>query len=341
MTSAVCDYETDQLDRLATVGLTLAVDTEFEGGWTITSQFTCRDCEGRIRAQIYRLRGVEEPLDFSLEQSFGGLEQNDKWPRNVGAGILTPELSPFVVVRDLLSISAAYPVSRTEGHRRLRDSRFPITNGEWDRDRARWCIPQIDLVLVGHFLPADLARVFGHQFYSDHFAKATGVGDIELLSGRRLAFAQGSGTRTNDRPVVEFAATVDGRLYAIRLKTVDTTLPFGSGSLDRLCEAFLRAHKIDVFSLEEKANMLSTFRRRPREAFSYAIRDAVLVLRLYEEMSRQDREIFAAFDIPPLDVPAMRGTVGGRVASTTTGAIYSNQLRLQEFVLGLLEEGGS
>ncbi len=92
--------------------------------------------------------------------------------------------------------------------------------------------------------------------------------------------------------------------------------------------------------------MLTTFRRRPIESFSYALRDVVLELRLFEEMRTRDRAIFTSLGIPAHEIPEMRGTVGGRVstfltAATKESAQGSEKLQSARQVKKLMRAGDS
>jgi hypothetical protein len=333
------------IEVLAQTSITIAIDTEFEGTKTLTAQFAARDRAGRLCVQVYRSSEIEEPPALNLAEILGGLDGGLTLPRVYRIGILTRDLSPLRIIGDLLGIQDVISVSREIGYQRLRNPDVQPLNGEWDQRRGGWRVPQINVVLVGHFLAADLSRVFGRNFFRELFRPVPGVSDIELTGLGRLSFSQGQGVRANHDPIVEFAQTLDGRLYAIRLRTVDTTLPFGPGSLDRHSQTFLGVRKIDSINAYEKQRMLSTFRSRPSDSFAYAIRDAVLELRLHEEMQRRDREIFTAFDIPSDDIPAMRGTVGGRVsaflvAATKGAARGSERLHGERSIKARLRAGG-
>ena len=61
-------------------------------------------------------------------------------------------------------------IARHHDNAMLRDPELDLADAEWDEERRRWKLPKIELVLIGHFLTADLGRVFGRDFYTELFA---------------------------------------------------------------------------------------------------------------------------------------------------------------------------
>ncbi len=244
MTTLVSGIGTDVVDRLSQTGLTVAVDTEFEGLKTLTAQFASRAVDGRLLVHAYRAPEIPEPSALDVREILSGLEVPNRLPIACPIGVLRPELSPVCIIRDLVGISDLTPVTRAYGHQLLHNHDVRPANGDWDEQRRCWRIPSIEMTVVSHFLSADLGRIFGRAFYWNLFEQVHGASDIHLTCNRRLSFAQGEGARVNHRPIVEFAATSDGRAYAIRLQTVDTTLPFGGGSLDQHGQTFLGARRL-------------------------------------------------------------------------------------------------
>ena len=205
-------------------------------------------------------------------------------------------------------------VSRIAGYQRLHGPGRPAWNAEWDESRCCWRVPEIIVRIVGHFLTADFARIFGRVYYDSLFQQSTLAPNIDLSYHRRLSFIANGQRFPDYRPVVEFAEAWDGRLYAVRVETADTSLPYGSGQLDRLARTFLGVSKSEVFNEEQKSRMRAMFRERPHEAFGYALRDAALTLLLFEQMTTRNREIYRSLNIPEPLIGPMKPTAGARVA---------------------------
>ncbi len=165
------------------------------------------------------------------------------------------------MLADLFGLQHVTPLSRAAGLSRLRDPDSQPANGVWDETSQQWRVPQIKVCLVGHFLQADLPRCFGSRFYEALFRPAPGVPNIELSGRKRLTLVAKGQNFADHAPIVEFLQTPEGRLYAIRLATFDTTLPFGPGNLDRLCQTFLGVSKADTLSHDEIEHMRDTMRR--------------------------------------------------------------------------------
>lgn len=298
----------------------LAVDSEYQGPATLTVQFAARDHKNILALKLYRSQGVRQPRDFKFSNYAAGIPTGLLLPwRREPPGLLKPDRSPLRVLKDLFKLEGVRPVSRAVGYERLQRLDLNPPDGTWSKSSRRWRIPEIEITLVGHFLPADLARAFGQAFFDSLFEPTPYAPQIRLAGSRRLAFVT-AGSVPDYRPIVEFAEADDGYFYAVRLKTVDTLFPFGSGSLERLSRTFLGAGKFPGFTPEEKARMLEMFRDRPHDAFGYAYRDAALTLLVNEQMQRQDRAMYESMGIPEEITPPMRPTVGGRVSSFLVAA---------------------
>ena len=234
------------------------------------------------------------------------------------------------MLADIFAIEGATPLSRTACLSKLQNRDSHPANGVWDEAKQRWHVPQIRVCLVGHFLQADLPRCFGRRFYEILFRRGPGIPNIELSGRKRLTLVAQGQNFTDHAPIVEFLGTPDGHLYAIRLATFDTNLPFGSGSLDRLCQTFLGVSKADALSHDEIEQMRDTFLQRPHATFGYALRDVVLTLLLYEKMLSRDRAMYQAFGIAPIG--PMKPTLGSRVAEfvfAATSQFASDSSRLK------------
>jgi hypothetical protein len=323
----------------------LAVDTEYQATQSLTVQFAGRDLQGTLNLKLYRAPTIPRLADFKFGNYKAGIPSGvlGDWRRR-SSGLLTPDRSPARILVDLFNLKGVRPVSRLDGYERLRNQALDLPGGTWSGTSRRWRIPEVDVVLVGHFLPADLARAFGPTFYEDIFQQSPHAPRIHLTGTRRLALVT-AGRVPDHRPIVEFVETQDGHLYAVRMRTLDTLCPFGPGSLERLSQTFLRTGKFPGFTPEEKGRMLEMFRRRTSDAYGYAYRDAALTLLVYEQMKVRDRAIYTSLEIPEaIDAP-MRPTVGGRVsgflvAATRQFASGSKKLAEERHLKALMAAGG-
>ncbi|HET6325476.1 MAG TPA: hypothetical protein VFG04_12425 [Planctomycetaceae bacterium] len=302
------------LEVLARDGIAVAIDTESHGASTLSVQVAARDQKGRLRAQVYYAPEIPVPPGFRAENHLQGLGRFDKRPKFRPPKVLSARLSPARMLADVFGFRDVTPVTRAAGLERLRDRNSQPANGVWDEEKQQWRVPVIRICLVGHFLQADLPRCFGRRHHEAVFRPLPGIPNIELSGRKRLTLVAQGRNFADYAPIVEFLETSGGDLFAIRLTTFDTMLPFGPGSLDRLSRTFLGVGKADTLSTGEKEQMRDTFLRRPDQAFGYALRDAVLTLLLYEEMLNRDRAMYEAFAIAPDLVAPMKPTLGSRVA---------------------------
>ena len=297
----------------------VAVDTEFKGSHTLTIQAAGRVRPDRIAVQVYRAAAIPAlPREFDLGAF---LPPTPEAPGGPARGVtlrplaaIRPDLSPVAILRDLYALLEVTPCSLREGRQRLEAGPADgPTNGSWSRRAGRWEVPTLHLVLVGHFLRADLGRIFGRDFYDDLLRPATGE-PLALRADARPGFVGAGPGAAFAAPLVEYAAGPGGALYAVRLEFRDTTLPFGGATLDDLARSFLGVGKDEAIGPADKADMLATFRTRTAAAYGYAIRDAVLTLRVHERMKEEDRAIYRAFAWDEAAIPRMRPTLGGRAA---------------------------
>jgi len=249
------------------------------------------------------------------------------------------------MLTDVFNIQDATPLSRAEGHARLTDPNSPPANAVWHDKSGQWRVPAIHVRLVGHSLHTGFPRFFGHQHHEAVFRPLPGAPDVALSGRKRLTVVAQGRNFSDYAPIVEFIETSESNLYAIRLETVDTMLPFGSGSLDHLSKVFLGVGKSEVLTRDEKEHMRDTFLRRPNEAFGYALRDAALTLVLYENMVQRDRAMYTAFGISPELMGRMKSTLGSRVAefvfaATRQSLIGCTDLSNPRTLKRLMREGG-
>jgi hypothetical protein len=282
----------------------VAVDTEYQGRLTLTVQAALRLGEA-VAVQVYRDASIPDPPpDFDSGAAAtryrpfcAGLEWRPVKP-------LTPTLSPGRMLLDLLGLDEVCP-SVVLGRPPLPAGSSP--NAEVLGEKAG----RLRLVLVGHSLRADIARFFGRHFL-DALKGPPGRRPRLSLHGRRLYGLGRPGARGRC-PAVE-RIHLDGWAIDVEYGFADTNLAFGPGTLEDLSRTFLGVGKCEAVSAEEKSRMSEVFRRRPADAYAYALADPVNTLLLEEEMRRQDRAIYRAFGVPEDRVPEMPGTVGRRAS---------------------------
>jgi hypothetical protein len=318
----------------------IAVDTEFHGPHTLSVQTAIRLDARRLAVQLYRSPLIPDlPGDFKLDayatltaQGYGRFcEQIILRP----VKLLTPDLSPARMHADLCDVSGLNFLTRLSGVYLIEgfdDPQQPTSLPPNVKARERgdgWCIPEIQLTFIGHFLRADICRMFGREFISHLLPPDDHIGSRIVLRDRKvLQFVEGAGRRARTDPVLEYV--LDGeRLFAVRVQTRDTICPFGAASLDSLSRTFLGFGKCEQISQAEKGEMQGTFQRRPADAYGYAIVDALNTLLVYEQMQGKEAKIYDAFGVPAEEAPALRATVGSRVSTflvtTTLGREGANQ----------------
>lgn len=178
--------------------------------------------------------------------------------------------------------------------------------------------PVLKILLVGHFLEADLARCFGKTFYHDIFtAEPDDPRPLTMRDGRPIRLAYAGGSPFSGPPIVEYVTATNEMTFGISLQTRDTSQVYGKGSLDDLSQTFLGRPKSGSLDASDKACMLETFRQKPIAAYSYAMIDAVHTLLVHERMTAEDRQIHTEFGVEESQIPAMRATLGSRVAQFT------------------------
>jgi hypothetical protein len=284
----------ERLESINDKAIQIAVDTEFQDTHTLTVQAATRIDDDILAVKLYRSPSVPPlPEDFDVDQflprTAEAYGQFCSQIRIDEVDVLSEELSPVRLLSHLYSLGPLRAISRHEGDRLLRNPELNLDGAEWDDARRRWRLPKIELVLIGHFLTADLARIFGRQFYTDLLAgDGFSPSPVALDSVSKLTLVERHAAFTITSPVVEYAA-LGNRLYEVRIATRDTMLPFGwfdrRLSLDYLCQTFLGLGKSESISEDEKREMLATFKTKPQDAYGYAIVDAVNTLLLFEQMT--------------------------------------------------------
>src|SRR5262249_49766359 len=102
--------------------------------------------------------------------------------------LLMPSLSPGQLLVDALGLPEVGVVSRAAGDTTLREARQVASDGGADEPPTP---PPVGWTLVGHFLAAALARLFGRGF-GDDLRRAAAAGARIAFGGRKLlGFAEG------------------------------------------------------------------------------------------------------------------------------------------------------
>ena len=288
----------------------VAVDTEFTGEETNTIQLATRSPTGQIIIQLYHAAKIPTlPRGFDLDSRWPQAERSSaRWDGRIElrrARKITPDLSPAAMLRDLFQLRGLEPVSRSEGFRLL------------PHPRQLGDVPKIRLVLIGHYLPVDLLRMFGREFLQGVFTPEPGdvlPPPVGLQQNYGVGFTGNPGGSHHSVPIVQFARDSAGNLVAIELATIDTIRPFGTGSLDDLCRTFLGRGKIGDLTPAEKADMRALFRADPARAWAYAIADVVQTLQLLDAMRAEHRAIYQQFGFAPDKIPPMKYFQGARAA---------------------------
>lgn len=274
----------------------LAVDTEYEGNRTLTVQCAVQIGD-TINIQVYRASDVPEPPDLNQI-----LKKFKKMLREMGKQViirpvkqLPRDLSPAKILNDLLDPRERWAtVDKSECPARKK------------KDRKQQLRKRVDVVLVGHFLPADLLRMFG-KGYTEKLL-AVGANRVVLHQMKRLGFTN---QRQRTGPVVCDGIRWGEDIVPVYLDTFDTNLPFGKRKLADLCKTFLNIDKCEI-APDDLRNMLDYFKKTPEKAYEYAIRDVVLTLLLHEKMNQLDRQLLAQLELLTDDSHEIKRTNGRR-----------------------------
>jgi hypothetical protein len=320
-------YSLDQLSRRQAVEI--AIDTEFQGPHTLSIQAATRIGKD-IVVQIYRSKDIPDLPGSFQRAEYLPPSQYDRFCRKTVLRPIRPitsDISPGKLLLDLFGIGGPRTDSRARGkwivHDKVpgeaKDFLEPC-NADWDTKHGKWAIPTIHIHMIGHFLTADLCRVFGSFFQTSLFNVNENPGayyDHRLnqpltLEGSKLLRITNSDWPYGS-PEVEFIQALNGDLYRITLETRDTMLPFGSASLDRHCQTFLGFGKSPAVSQKEKERMLDTFATKPADAYGYALADAVNTLLVYEAMHEKHEQVYHSFGVDK-NIPDFPPTMGSRVS---------------------------
>jgi hypothetical protein len=330
---------------------TIGVDTEYHHTLTLTVQAATRLVDGSLAVQLYHSPLIPPPPPFDIKEYLPKPLQAAGQPceRVIlrPARLLTDDLSPGRVlvdvlglgriVADVLGLVGVEVVTRASGDAVLAAEQ--PAGGR--RGREGYRLPCVDLTLVGHFLRADITRLFGTRFWNS-LRIAARMGARLSLGGHKLLGLREGRVMS---PILEYLY-VEGELVPLRVTMRDTILPYGPGSLDKLAQRFLGVGKCGALTKADKKDMLHTFQTRTADAYGYAAVDAVLTLLVYEEMQRHDRNIYSTFGVPSDRVPALRPTLGARVSTflqvlTREAAAGSELLQSNAGLGDLMRRGGA
>lgn len=338
--------------------VTIAVDSEFKDTHTLLVQCAGRIDSDTVAVQLYRSPLVPDlPADFDIQQ-YVGLTPEAYGPfckrlilRPVK--LLPSDLSPAGMALDLCGIVGPEVLLRSEGQemaaaftpRNAQEGDALPYKSELDPEAMAWW-SRTKVTVVAHFLRADFCRIFGRQVFED--LKPAGdkeSGDVVVRSRKLLQFIEKKGSWSNAQPVLSYSRG-GPVICECSVETRDTMLPYGPASLDGLSKTFLKIGKSEVLSQEEKQDMLETFKKRPHDAYGYAVTDAVNTLLVYEQMQAKDRGIYGAFGFPETAIPELRPTLGSRVSNFLIGttmmsvAAGSQNLGSRRQVEMLMTKGG-
>ncbi len=337
--------------------LTIAVDTEFRRELTLTVQAAARIAPRTIAVQIYRSHVLSEVATASFEEHHSLQVIRDQGHCDDfvirPARPLSADLSPATMARDLLGLSDAQVVPLDIGLLDIgrfaecpRLGQLKLPEGVvWNQKKQKWKIPTLDLTLVGHFLRADIARLFGQGFLGGLKSQSLNGYARVALEARKLHQFVALGERRDTHPVLQYLRR-GASFLAVRVGVRDTCLPFGSASLDHLAQTFVGLPKCDALNDEDKEDMVRAFQDRPAHALAYAASDAVVTLLVYEQMVTTDRAVRGSLGLPGEGVPPFHATAGARVAAIlegttrTSAATGSSELASKTSLRELMRRGG-
>ncbi len=224
-------YRSSVLRYLGSSAISIALDTEFQLGHTLTIQAAAR-LGRRLLVQLYHSPAIPPlPSDLDLQdylpRTAGGYGYGEffdaltlRRPKRIHS-----RLSPVELLNDLFGIHPPLtPVSRESAYALL------WQNGPFgDRDsgvEGRSAL-QLQLVLVGHFWPSDFLRVFGHEFYYELLQRPTASPSVQLFDGKIMRCIVKHPGFIDFNPAVQFARDADGTLYRVTLDSAIHTRPLG------------------------------------------------------------------------------------------------------------------
>jgi hypothetical protein len=282
----------------------IAADTEFLGPHTLSIQFACR-MDGGVAIQVYHSPAVPPMPPMDLEAHLPRQLRRLSGPVVLRpAKVIRPDLSPARIIADLYDNDGIVAVSRA--------------TGESARGAAEMAQPWT-VLWIAHFWNADFLRLFGAKFFRSLLCLPPGQGRRLIIEGHKTLRFKVVGNRYAS-PVLDYARS-DGVLHSIHVRTLDTMLPFGGGTLQEHAQTFLQVGKAESFAKEDMARMEEAFQRWPEKAYPYAVRDCLLTLLLAERMQQADRQLYLSLGFEAKEIPPMQHTQGSRVAEMMVRAI--------------------
>lgn len=308
------------LKRLTEKPIEIAIDTEYQDAQTLTIQAAARNPKGNVMVQLFNSPSIPSLPEGFKYDAFLPTTKEDGYGNYCEKFILKEpalihdQLSLVEILSNLLTLPKLEAFSKTEIEPLITDKLQRYLDAKWDSEKEKWILPTIKIVLIGHFLTADIGRSFGRKyndslFHKDSFKSSS----IKLDSRSKLELIEEYANHIVSNPVVEYAKYGPNRLYQVRIETRDTALPFAGSKLDKLSNIFINRKKAESISKDELARMFDTFHTKPNEAYGYAIVDVVNTLLTYEQMKEYDAKIYQEFRVPESDIPEMAATIGSRV----------------------------
>ena len=294
--------------------VTLAVDTEYQGNETLTIQIAA-PFHNQIRVQLYHSPGIPPPPAGCFGKPF-----QKRFPDRVVVlppRTITHDLSPARILADLFGLPQAEYLSRYAGEdRRAGD----IPNGLRRKKRSGKSpdatLHRIAIEVSGHYLSADLLRMFGRTFLTNLLNPEGRPATVRIRDSKVIGLTGTGKVDVFSDPVVEYVIA-GSDTYELRFDTLDTNCVYGSTSLDKLAKTYAGVAKDDSIREADKGKMKEVFSNpdQTADAYCYAVQDAVIALLVAERMKQQHTDLYAKLGIPANPVPPMHGTPGLRMAN--------------------------
>jgi hypothetical protein len=266
----------------STLNVVVAVDTEFQGPHTLTSQVATRATDGTVIVQIYYSPAIPPPpptltesrvMQYLSEQLRGRVGMLQLRPFKP----LSTLISPTQIIDDLLTpeaVSARFPTLFG----------FGVTNDSHPGP--------LNMELVGHTLHVDFGRMFGRDFWRGLLGAGLEPPRAILdTDAKVIGLTAPTGSSYGRGPIVDSYPLPYDRELGIRIVTRDLKAMCGKGSLDSLARTYLGTGKTEILTPSDKEEMERVFFQRTEEAYIYAIIDVILTLLLREAVATVDRQL--------------------------------------------------
>src|SRR5262249_418831 len=196
----------------------IACDTEYQGPHTLSIQFATRIGDD-IVVQVYRSPSIPQPpSDFDFTNYIpDGLRSRFNRVIVRPTKKIVRELSPVCALASLYGLEGIATMAKR--------------NGDGLR---KWGMlaPPLTIHLIPPFWTADFYRIFGERFYTSLIETNIGGGRIVVQAQKLLAFREVTrGINPYQDPVLEYVLNGDDK-HAVKVRTFDTSLPYGKVSLE-------------------------------------------------------------------------------------------------------------